>query len=193
MLGLRIIGPASDSNPEKIDYVAEVKNKIAGPSDPLAGPTSPDDMAGLVNEGDPILSVLKKILIAVRATHATMPIAVVGSTNFIPANDGARYRFEINGKPIPALKTFIQNLSGQDIWISIDKEPSPMGIKLATASILQISDVDVHTLGIYCTNQTYVNGIANPNHFPTSGEIAAQVTIIAWSNPEWYNVWGETA
>jgi hypothetical protein len=164
-----------------------------GPVDPLLGPNAPDDIAGLVSQVNPILGALERILIATRATHPNMSIIVKGPVT-LPANSGDVFKFDIGGKRVPSLNTFIQNNSGAPIYIGIEDQPSILGIQMAAGSVLQIADVAIDFISIYVTVLTNINGVDNQGQ-PISSPVnpTVNVTILAWSNPEWDKVWGQTA
>lgn len=181
-----------DEDQNTIPYSDFVKTKIMGPQDPLAGPTSPDDVSGLTSTTDRMIALLEKNLIAVRATHPTMTIPVIGPSQ-LAANTGEKYTFEIGGKKVPALNIFIQNNTGAICYIGIEDPPSLQGIQVpANGGILNISDVAVSFIGIFVTATSIINGVANAN-FPSTGFSTSNITIYAWSNPEWDKIWGMTS
>ena len=161
--------------------------KADGPVDPLSGPTTPDDISGLVQSSNEILAVMKKIMIATRASKPNAPLAILGNPN-IGANAGEFYNFEMDGRPIPALALFIINNSGHTIFIGLDDPPGTEGIPListAGQNILQFGIAAVNRVGIFCTNASVVNGLVNTNIKSTSG-----IGIYAWGNSEYANIWG---
>lgn len=182
------IPDANQSDQNTIPYSDFVKRRIMGPSDPLAGPTSPDDLSGLVTSMDRIAALLEKNLIAVRAAHPNMTIPVIGPSQ-LAANTGDKYRFEIGGRPVPALNVFIQNNTGTICYVTVDDPPGQQGIQVpANGGVINIPDVAVHFLGLYVTALSTINGVANAS-LP-SGFTGAGILLIAWSNAEYSNVWG---
>lgn len=172
-----------DSQPDIIDYSAQ-KAKIGGPVDPLVGPTSPDDISGLVTSANRVIALLEKIMIATRAVKPNTPLAILGNPN-IGANAGEVYNFEMDGRPVPALAVFIFNNSGHTIFIGLDDPPGSEGLPIANGAQLAFNLAAVHKLGIFCTNASVVNGVVNTNVKSLTG-----INIYAWGNSEYANVWG---
>lgn len=175
-----------------IPYSDVIKKKILGPADPLSGPTSPDDLSGLVTSLDRVVALLEKNLIATRAMKPVMTIPIIGPSQ-LPANSGEKYTFEIGGKKVPALSLYIQNNTSTLCFVGIEDPPSLQGIQVpANGGQLILNDVAVSFIGIYVTALSLINGVANAN-FPSTGFSTSNITIYAWGNPEWSNVWGQTA
>lgn len=162
------------------------RSTIMGPVNPLEGPTDPNDISGIVQSQNRLLSVLEKILLATRAAHPNTTIQIKSDTNVIPANAGATYEFVINGKKVPALALLIQNTSGQVVTVIIDKNAANTGIQIAGGASLFLTGVSVHRLGIWVTTQTQVNGL---DGFATVA--GNDIYLTAWGNPEYGDVWGQ--
>lgn len=172
-------------------YTVPGLKSIVGPTDPLKGADKPDDVSGLAEDG--IIGLLEKILIGIRAVHPTSPIQIKGGIPLLTAGTGDTYKFFMNNRPIPAMNVLVQNNTGALVYVGIDEQPSQMGIQLATGQTLQIADVDVHWISLFTTNQAWVNGLTDTKTNPTPTQLTNCITIYAWSNPEWYNVWGMTS
>jgi hypothetical protein len=167
-----------------IPFTMPRANEIVGPTDPLLGPTGPDDMSGLVLTNNSILAALEKILIATRAAHPTTTLSIVGNPR-IAAGSSEVYKFQMGGRPVPALAFYIQNNSGGDIFINFDGPGTGTGIKIATGTDKVFSFADINAVGIWSAAAIVVNGLVN-----TEVQQAVGVVIEAWGNSEWSNVWG---
>jgi hypothetical protein len=167
---------------------------VAGPNDPLVGPTHPDDISGLVQTNNAILDVLQKILIATRALHANMSIIVKGPA-VLQAGSGEKYTFDIGGKRVPSLNTFIQNNTPNIVYIGIEDAAGIYGIQVApNGGQLQIADIAVSWISIWVTALTNINGTDNMGQpIATVANPSVGIIVLAWSNAEWNNVWGQTA
>lgn len=168
-----------------LPYSSEVR-QMFGPNNPLEGPTDPNDISGIVQSQNRLLSVLEKILVATRAIHPNTTIQIKSDTNVIAANTGALYEFVINGKKVPALALHIQNTSGTLITVVFDKNPVNTGIQIAAGATLFMTGVSIHRLGIWVTAQTQINGL---DGFSTVA--GNDVFLTAWGNPEYGDVWGQ--
>jgi hypothetical protein len=185
---------ATDQENVVIPFTPKSARNLFTPNDPLTGPTSPDDISGLVQSSNRVVEALEKLLIATRAQHPNMSIIVKGPT-VLQANSGEKYTFDIGGKRVPSLNTFIQNNTPNVCYIGLEDSAGLTNIQVpANGGIVQIADVAVSWLSIWVTALTNINGVDNMGQpIAPVANPAVGILVMAWSNGEWDAVWGQTA
>lgn len=143
------------------------------------------DQAGVVYDFSPVVASLKQILVAVRAQKPTTRATVTGAQK-LTQNNAETYKFELDGKPVPALKVLITNTSGQSLFIGLGEPADPGGIILASGSSMNINDVALGYISLMQTSvaSVSVNGVDNQGRTPNA------VNIDVWTNPEFSDIWG---
>lgn len=185
----------TEFRPQILPYSGVQAATILGPSDPLEGPTNPDDIAGIVTTNRIVLATLQKILVATRALHPATPLAIVGSGKFVlSSNDSDKYKFFIDRKPVPCLWLEIDNFSGVTIFLGLDDEASNQNIPIPTGTSKVVSGIAPGFISILNGAQAGVSvyGLANTRGNPPTGG-ANFITLTAYGNSEWTDVWGMTA
>jgi hypothetical protein len=180
------------------ENITQINKRQLGPTDPLTGPSHPDDTAGIVHGRD-LYALLEKNLLATRSVHPNMTCDVYmmkgdnPTVNSDGAGESCQFKFQVSGRPVPALALMMQNNSAQPINYNLDDPATPGSFVLGVGAVIQIAFAAIHQLYLWVpTAGTSFSGLSNAGKggHHGGGTAAAAIAITAWSNPEWITVWG---